>query len=394
MNPIRKKELINKLYRLPYVKTVKDYIKKAIGKKSSAFDSIELEYDIGIKEDLSIDAADKVLIDWPSYIKKPYVGLVRECEISGAYWPIYERFLKNNDIKYDYYDVHSSNFIEKARKFDVILWRTLSNPAEQEEAASKIKILENNLGKLCVPNQHELWIYENKINEYYLCKVNSLPTIKTFISNSKEETYEYIKKCEYPFVSKITIGSGSEGVVLIKNYKQAKKLCTKIFHNGKNICWPYLKQKDYVYFQEFIPDAKYDLRVMIVGDNYFGYYRYVPKDDFRASGGKVQRYGNIPEDAMKLAREVKKGFKKCRLIAVDFLMDKKSNKYLVLETSIFPGIDFPCETIVNGKIGRYVYKNGVFTFAPGKVWQQELQLKEVMVEWIDKEKVLMRKNIH
>lgn len=394
MNPIKRKELIHKLYRIPYARVIKNLIKKLMRKQYSDYDLKKLQHDYGIIEDFSIDAAEKVLITWPMYIKKPYVGLVRESEIPGAYWLIYERFLKNNSIKYDYYDVHSSDFIEQGRKFDVILWRTLSNPAEQEEAASKIKILESNLGKLCLPNEHELWIYENKINEDYLCIANSLPAIKTFISNSKEETLKYIKNCEYPFVSKITNGSGSEGVVLIKNYKQAKKLCTKVFENGKYSSWPYIKQKDYVYFQEFIPDAKFDLRVMIVGNNYFGFYRDVPKDDFRASGAKNDRFDSIPEEVMKLAKEVKESFKKCRLIAVDFLFDKERNEYLILETSIFPGINLPSDTIVDGKLGRYIYKNGSFTFVEGKVWIQELQIKEVMMEWIEKEKVLMRKNLH
>ncbi|GLC31368.1 oligosaccharide flippase family protein [Clostridium omnivorum] len=393
VNPIKKRELIHKLYKLPYVKAIKNIMKKKIGKQSSAFDSVKLEYDIGIKEDLSIDAAEKVLMDWPVYIKRPYVGLVRECEIPGAYWPIYEKFLKNNNIKYDYYDIHSSNFIEEARKFDVIVWRTLSYPSEQEEAASKIKILENSMGKLCIPHEHELWIYENKINQYYLCKVNSLPAINTFISNSKEETMNYIKNCKYPFVSKITNGSSSEGVSLIKNYKQAKKLCSKIFDNGKSICWSYIKQKDYVYFQEFIPDAKFDLRVMIVGNNYFGFYRDVPEDDFRASGAHRQRFEHVPEEVMKLAKKFKESYKKCRLLAVDFLMDKKSGQYIFIEASIFPGIEFPSDTIVDGKIGWYIYKNGSFSFVEGKIWPQELQLKEVMMEWIEKEKTLMRKNL-
>jgi O-antigen/teichoic acid export membrane protein/glutathione synthase/RimK-type ligase-like ATP-grasp enzyme len=390
LNLIKRKEFIHKLYRLPYVKVIKNYVKKCVGKQSSAFDDVKLGYDIGIKEDLSLNAAQKVFMNWPTYIKKPYIGLVKESDIPGAYWPKYERFLKNNDIKYDYYDVHSSDFIEQARKFDVIIWRTLSNPAEQEEAASKIRILENNMGKLCLPNEHELWIYENKINEYYLCKANSLPAIKTFISNSEGEALDYIKGCEYPFVSKITTGSSSEGVDLIKSYKQAKRLCEKVFNNGKSNSWPYIKQKNYVYFQEFIPDAKFDLRVIIVGNNYFGYYRYVPKNDFRVLGGKDERFGSIPEETMKLAKEVKNSFKKCRLIAVDFLFDNRSNQYRILETSIFPGVDFPSETIVNGKIGRYVYRNGSFTFVEGKVWIQELALREVMMEWIEREKALAR----
>ena len=31
----------------------------------------------------------------------------------------------------------------------------------------------------------------------------------------------------------------------------------------------------------------FDLRVIIVGDSYFGYYRYPRKDDYRASGSGI-----------------------------------------------------------------------------------------------------------
>lgn len=382
MNKIKKKYIKNKLAKIPYVMRIYKFVKCKMVKHKTSYDKLELDFDIGSDEDLSIDSANKVIMNWPKNIKKPYVGLVKECDNPTAYWTKYERFLKNNNINYDFYDVYRSDFIEKAKNIDVVIWRTSSDPASQEQARSKIWILEKGLNKICLPSYDEIWFYEDKINQYYLGQINELPMIKTFISNSKDETLEYIKNCKYPIVSKLTNGSGSQGVKLIKNYKKAKAVCSKIFENGLGTYWSYIKQKDYVYFQEFISDAKYDLRIIIVGNSYFGYYREVPQDDFRASGSGIEIYKSIPEEAMLLAKKLKDSFPKNRILAVDLLKDKRDDQFYIIETSIFYRIDFPSETIVDGRLGRYVYDKGEFKFEKGKYWTQELALVEVMNEWI------------
>ena len=42
--------------------------------------------------------------------------------------------------------------------------------------------------------------------------------------------------------------------------------------------------KDYVYFQKFLPNNKYDIRIVVIGDRAFGFIRYNRENDFRASG--------------------------------------------------------------------------------------------------------------
>jgi len=387
MNAVRKNEIIHKLIKVPYVRRINKFIKRFFRKPNNAYDDVELNCDIGIKEDISLEGANKILIEWPNNVGKPYVGLVRESNVPGAYWPKYERFLKNNNIKYDYYEVDKSDFIEEGKKFDIIIWRTPNEPAKQDEAASKIRILQNHLGKICLPSEEELWFYENKINQYYIGQVKGLPMIETFISNSEVEAMEYIRKCKYPVVSKVTTGSSSQGVKLIKNARQASKMCKKVFENGLSSCWTYVKQKNYVYFQQFIPNAKYDLRIIVIGNSFFGYYRQVPKDDFRASGSGIEIFDEVlPEEAMLLAKEVKMKYIESRMLAVDLLKDQRDGKFYIIETTIFPGVYFPSETIINGKLGRYVYENGKFNFEPGRFWVQELALQEVMNEWIHSKK--------
>ena len=387
MNKHRKKKLRRIIAGIPLAKRIYHFFQAMQKDRVSAYDTVKLKYDPGVDEDLSLNGADKVILEWPSNTPKPYVGLVKDGNAPTAYWPKYERFLINNDIKYDFFDIHRSDFLNKSKDFNIILWRTQSNPAEQEEASSKIWILENYLKKLCIPAYDELWFYENKINQYYLCKVNNLPIVNTYVSNSREETLEYIRRCKYPIVSKITTGAGAQGVELIKNHKAAKRVSIKVFDCGLKTYWRYLKQKDYVYYQEYMPNTGYDLRIIVVGDSYFGYRRLVPKDDFRALGEENEDHTSpISEDALMLAKKIKESFPKTRILAVDMLNSKDDDNYYFIEASIFYQVDYPSEMVVNGKLGRYVFQGGKFIFQPGKYWTQELTLQEVMKEWIESRK--------
>ena len=115
----------------------------------------------------------------PSDIK---VGLVKDGIEMGefidnrSYYPKYERFLKNNSIKYEYYDIYKSDWLDKGKDFDIIIWHTDSDPVTQDIATNKIYVLEK-LMKKCLPSFHEIWTYEDKINAHYLYKYFKLPAI-------------------------------------------------------------------------------------------------------------------------------------------------------------------------------------------------------------------------
>jgi glutathione synthase/RimK-type ligase-like ATP-grasp enzyme len=50
-------------------------------------------------------------------------------------------------------------------------------------------------------------------------------------------------------------------------------------------------EKNYVYFQDFIPQNDFDIRIIVIGKRAFAIKRMVRKGDFRASGS-----GNIKYD--------------------------------------------------------------------------------------------------
>lgn len=343
-----------------------------------------IRYSRVIPENEQLESSPKLYMNWPNNVLKPVVGLVKNEAKAGnnASWPKFERFLKVNHIPYEDYDINRSDFIKEGKKYDIIVWRTETSYAKQWEAADKVEIIQNHLGKTTLPTSESLWMDEDKIREQYLFEINNLPAIKTFISHSKDEVTHYIENCAYPFISKDKICACGKGVHMIKNKRQAKALCNKIFSSGQKTNESYVRQKDYVYFQEFVPNYGFDLRIVMIGDSYFGYYRYPDNGDYKASGSGIVEKKQLPQDVMLLAKKVRECLPKSISLAVDFLQDKRDDNYYIIETCIFIGIESCEQLMVNGVSGRYIEKDSVFTFESGRFWVQELMMQELMKNWI------------
>ncbi len=311
------------------------------------------------------------------------VGLVKDdiCDspeyfTRRASWPKFERFLLVNKIKYSFYDIHKSTWQEEANAYDIIIWQPRSTPDLLPEAKSKIYFLEKYLRKRCFPSFDQLWSYEDKIHASFLYNYFRLPVIPTFSTYSKSDALEYADRTEFPVISKITTGSASCGVDKLKNKKSLVRYINSIFSGiGRKTYWPFIRQINYVYFQQFISTAKFDLRIIVVGTRFFGYYRFPNKGDFRASGSGNVLKKELPEDAMRLALKTKETLNAISM-AVDMLFSEAEQKYYIIETSIFCGIDTAEQLVVDGIAGYYEYQDDKFTFREGRFWIQELALKE------------------
>lgn len=325
--------------------------------------------------------------------KKPRVGIIKsQLSILGedfvkpkASWLRYERFCKNNNIPYGFYDISKHDWLVEAQKYDVIICHTESTPAYQDMIESKIYVLDKIVGKFCFPSYHEVWQYENKNRSNYLYQYYNLPSIPTYVTQNKKDAIELSEQINYPFITKTTIGSASVGVAKIDNLQQARKRIKAIFgRKGLKTIYPYERQKDYFYIQEYIEDATYDLRIMLVGDMAFGYYRYPNKGDFRASGAGNTEKKEIPEEALRLAVDIRNKLQS-RLMGVDLLFSSRHNQYLIIETSLFNQIDTPIQFALNGVPGYYDISDiNNIQFKEGKFWIQELLLRDVINSWSKK----------
>lgn len=331
-----------------------------------------------------LESAEKVFT--PDAIKNKIglIGLVRDAVFeydeeyisTRSYFPKYERFLKNNNLSFEYYDILASDWIEKAEKFDSIIWHTDSDPITQDIAQNKIFVLEKLMGKKCLPSFDEIWSYENKINAHYCFKFYDLPEIPTYVSHSEKDAGRYLNEVSYPLISKLSTGSASFGVEKIDSKTNAKKLLEDVFgFKGRETYFPSVRQKDYVYFQEFMDDATYDLRIVTIGDKAFGYYRLPQAGDFKASGSGIYEKKEIPKEALDLAFQVYDKFGSVCL-ATDLLYSEKRKQFYIIESSIFIGVDTDEQLVVNGEPGVYIRADNQYRFERGKFWIQELTLRE------------------
>lgn len=331
---------------------------------------------------------NELLISAPKYINKniessnkPFVGLVKSENHQYSYWPKFERYLINNNIPYEFLDIKSSKFIAESDKFDIIIWRTLSLYSDQWEATDKIEFLEKYKNKTILPSTDSLWFYEDKVRQAWLFEHLNLPYLKTFISYNKQEILDYIENVDYPIISKDKTSSSATGVRLIKTKSEARNHVLKIFSKGIKLPEDYIKQKNYVIFQEKVPNEGFDLRVIMIGNYYLGYYRFPEKGDFRASGSGIYEKREIPLEVLKLAKKVKESLPKTYMLAVDFLQDSRDMKYYIIETSIFISVESSEQLFVDGVPGRYIEEHGNFKFEKGRYWVQELMIDEIINEW-------------
>jgi glutathione synthase/RimK-type ligase-like ATP-grasp enzyme len=325
-----------------------------------------------------ISDAEVVSIEWPTDVQKPCIGIVQDY---GDYprWTKYCRFLENNGFPYSLYDIHVNDWIEKAFNLDVIIGIPSCEFFHLEELRKKYFVLEYYLGKICYPSLRHLTLYEDKSLETYISKAAGFPFANTYVSNDKIDALRIIETLKYPVVCKNESSSGSVGVELIHNIQHARRIVEKAFSiNGRGTHLLYKRQKNYVYFQDFIPNDGYDIRAIVVGNWGFGYYRKVLRGDFRASGmNQVERRG-LPEEPIRIAWEANKVIKSPVLV-VDMLHGNDDN-YYVIEISPICEVNTPVQLQVGDEPGVYILEDdGSIHFEVGRYWLHELALRQFLL---------------
>ncbi|MGZ5453147.1 MAG: ATP-grasp domain-containing protein [Candidatus Aminicenantales bacterium] len=326
-----------------------------------------------------IEDAEVVRIDWPANVAKPRVGIVRDLE-EFPRWTKYRRFLETNGFAYDYLDIHSHDWIDRARSFDLVIGLVSNEISYLEEIRVKYHFLESYLGKACYPSAEQTLLYDNKCLEAYISDVCDLPFAKTHISHSHEDALALVEGLRYPLVSKVNHSSGSLGVELVRTPQKARRIVRKAFsRNGRSIHVPWLRQKNYVYFQEFIPNDGYDIRVIVVGNRAFGYYRKVLGGDFRASGmDKVEKRA-LPEEAIRIARKALQCIRSPQIV-VD-MVHGLDGRYAIIEFSIVCQMQTPEQLLVDGVPGVYIIDDdGDIRFEKGRYWVHELALRKFLLD--------------
>lgn len=274
-----------------------------------------------------------------------------------------------NNIDYKLIDSYANDIVDQVKDCDAIMWHHDLLKKKDNIVAKRFLTAAEHAGKIVFPSIHENWHYDDKISQKYLLELIDAPFIKTFIFYSKKEALEWIKEAEFPKVFKLKGGAGSSNVKLVKTQAQAINLVDIAFGKGFSPIskiyflkegWRYyisgkinflglLKrirnfvkpinpsfvneiQRDYAYFQEFIPNNSFDIRLVVINqERVFGLKRYNRENDFRASGSGNFEYlkdGDISKDLLMTILQVSEKLK-MNSVAYDIVFDKKNQPKII-----------------------------------------------------------------
>lgn len=279
-------------------------------------------------------------------------------------------YCEKNNIQYKLVDAYDTDIMQQLEDCDAFMWH-FSNYNYKDALFAKQLIFSLQLaGKRVFPDIKTCWHFDDKVGEMYMLQSIKAPLVPSYVFYTKESARQWLKNTSFPKVFKLRGGSGSSNVKLVKNLRRGKKLINKAFSRKgfsqidwwelikfrykswvhgrdsfigfcKSLVW-YVKRDDYdkmhphekgyAYFQDFIPNNTFDIRVCVVNNRAFALKRMCREGDFRASGGGRIVYDKteIDERCVKIALETSKVLQ-TQSIAFDFVF--KDNTPLIVETS-------------------------------------------------------------
>lgn len=276
-------------------------------------------------------------------------------------------------LDFEIVDALRPDVVKFLKKFDFFLWHWHHLNYSDTIAARYIINSVEGFGVKVFPDTKTSWTFDNKIAQKYTLEAIGAPFVPTYVFFNERDALDWAKTTTWPKVFKLSKGASSKNVRLVQCARDAYKIIRTAFHYGfsasggrvsdtlirlasaterKNVDWLgkilrfpqtmrkiYVMRKffgreiGYVYFQDFIPNNSYDIRITVIGDRAFAFTRDVRDKDFRASGsGKInyERY-RIPMECIRISFGVAKKLS-CQTIAFDFVINC-DGKPLILETS-------------------------------------------------------------
>lgn len=266
--------------------------------------------------------------------------------------------------------------LDQARSCDGIMWHFRHTPDELRRAKTILNVVEMHLRIPVFPDFHTRWHFDDKIAQYYLFKSYGIPTPETWIFWDSEDALHWAETADYPLVTKLAVGAGSSNVRLVRNSAEAKRWIRRMFSRSGFIprayipagarfwqrAWAELRQfalrtlttpryvftghypplprtywqpeKNYVFFQEFIPDNSFDTRVTVIGNRAFAFRRFNRPQDFRASGsGRFDvNPAEISAEAVRLAFHTAASLRS-QSAALDLLFRRRDSQFVITEIS-------------------------------------------------------------
>lgn len=297
---------------------------------------------------------------------------------SGSFSERWIEYCKKNKINYKLVNAFDNDIIQQVKGCDAFMWHHHHGQFKDVLTAKKILFSLEQAGIKVFPNFNTGWHFDDKVAQKYLLESIGAPLVPSYVFYDEEEAIAWAKKTTYPKVFKLKGGAGASNVELIRSSKDAEKKIHQAFSKGfsqfnkinnlnenirklKNgngsilgvvkgvgrlLIEPHYSriqapERQYIYFQEFIPNDGFDIRVVVIGEKAVALKRLVRKNDFRASGSGnlVFENQNIDKRYIKLAFDVSSKLSS-QCLSVDLIHSKKDEIFIVELSYGFPMNNF------------------------------------------------------
>jgi glutathione synthase/RimK-type ligase-like ATP-grasp enzyme len=244
-----------------------------------------------------------------------------------SFYEEWKQYCEANEIPHKIVNCYASDAIAQLEDCNVLMWHhNHANPKDVLFAKQLLASLEV-AGKKVFPDYYSTWHFDDKLGQKYLFEATHIPHVPTHAFFDKNEALQWAKTTTYPKVFKLRRGAGSRNVWLVKSKEEAFATIRRAFGKGfrqydafggikeqirkfklgkttlkevaksiAHVFYPIQLERSqgrecgYVYFQDFIPQNTFDIRVIVIGDKAFAIKRHVRKNDFRASGSGFIEY--------------------------------------------------------------------------------------------------------
>lgn len=308
-------------------------------------------------------------------------------------------------------NVYRADILEQLKGCDGFMWRWAHFGGMGQIARRLLPVIERELGLVVYPDQNTCWHYDDKIAQAHLFRALDIPTPETWIWFDKAEASDWSRKADYPLVIKLCAGASSTNVRLVNSADDAAAWIERLFGQGayslasvSRAPWGWKRRiraaakslllgqplneersqwelhKNYVLFQEFLPDNPHDTRVTVIGGRAFGYRRFNRPNDFRASGS-----GNFDADPKEVDLEaVRLGFRVAeklgtQSIAIDII--QRGTERVVTELS-YTYVMWMVQTCP----GHWEIEGQELVWKDGHMWPEEAQIQDFLARLENREK--------
>lgn len=270
------------------------------------------------------------------------------------------QYCEEQAIPYKRVDCYSSRLISDLGECKALMWHHNHAYAADQLVAKQILFALQHAGIVVFPDFRTAWHFDDKVAQKYLLEALGIRAVNSYVFVSEGEAQRWVRETSFPKVFKLRRGAGSKNVRLVKDRRSAMRLIKKAFRRGfrpidaygevaeswrkfkigrasvkellkavAHLTYPYSvekalgREKGYVYFQDFLPDNTFDIRVIVIGDKAFAIKRSVRPNDFRASGSGLIEYdkSNFDDQLIGLAFQYA-ALLGSSCVAFDFIFEK------------------------------------------------------------------------